>query len=291
MATKKEIDSYYSSIYGKPFPGSTLSKWVKEGKLLATKKDNGFYDYDLDCFKQLISDEGYSKQIRAKKEKPIDYIGRVKGCLLVKSIVPKEEYQSNYTGTLMYCDCLACGKENVQVRFTYLTDNGNYEQLSCGCGRKRRAFLASAREDIEEDFLLEFEDFEKFLFVHKALTHMVDNYYGTKCDTEEYKRAVRILYADKQFNAVYNFWNLNHNRGKTFYDLAKPSIDHIIPLSRGGTSKIENLQILTVFENLAKRDMTQEEWQEFKLNTNTISDYFIEKIYNKEKVGDDCNED
>ena len=290
MATKKQIDEYYSSIYHKPFPGSTLSKWVKEGKIKATQT-NGRYDYDLDSFMELINSDTYLKQLRAKKEKPEQYIGKTKGQLIIRGVVPKDEYQTNYAGTLMYCDCLACGKKNIQVRFTYLSDNGNYDQLSCGCGRKRRAFLASSREDIEEEFLLEFEDFEKFLFIHKALAHITDNYYGTKCSTEEYKRAVRKLYADEQFNAVYNFWNLNHNRGKTFYDLAKPSIDHIIPLSRGGTSKIENLQILTVFENLAKRDMTQEEWCVFKQNTNTTSDYFIEKIYNKEKVGDECNED
>jgi hypothetical protein len=49
-------------------------------------------------------------------------------------------------------------------------------------------------------------------------------------------------------------------------------------LSRGGTSKLSNLQILTVFENLAKRDMTMEEWNIFKEKTNTHSNYFIEEV-------------
>lgn len=289
MATKKQIDEYYSSIYGKPFPGSTLSKWVKEGKIKATQ-NNGRYDYDLESFVELVSSETYLKQLRAKKEKPEEYIGKTKGQLLILGIVPKEEYQTNYSGTLMYCDCLACGNKKIQVRFTYLSDNGNYDQLSCGCGRKRRAFLASAREDIEEQFLLEFDDFEKFLFIHKMLSHITDNYYGTHCPVEKYKEAVKQLYNDIQFNKVYNFWRTNEMRGKTFYDLAKPSLDHIVPLSRGGNSKIENLQVLTVFENLAKRDMTQEEWYKFKQDTNTTSDYFIEKIMKKE-VGDECNED
>lgn len=68
--------------------------------------------------------------------------------------------------------------------------------------------------------------------------------------------------------------------------MAKPSIDHIIPLSRGGTSKIDNLQILTVFENLAKRDMTMLEWNNFKYSTNTHSNYFIDEILK----GGDVNE-
>ena len=70
----------------------------------------------------------------------------------------------------------------------------------------------------------------------------------------------------------------NKKKSKTFYDFAKPSLDHIIPRSKGGSNQIDNLQVLTVFENLAKRDMTMQEWNEFKQQTHTCSDYFIESI-------------
>ena len=60
------------------------------------------------------------------------------------------------------------------------------------------------------------------------------------------------------------------------------TLDHIIPKSRGGTNELNNLQILTVFENLAKRDMTQEEWNNFKKETKTHSDYFIENFVKEE---------
>ena len=54
--------------------------------------------------------------------------------------------------------------------------------------------------------------------------------------------------------------------------------EHLLPKSKGGTNQIENLQVLTVFENLAKRDMNWEEWVAFKKETHTTSDYFIENI-------------
>lgn len=278
MSTFKELNNYYKTKYGKDFPQATLSRWVSQGKVKATKQSNGRYNYDLDNFIAIINSEDYLTKLNARREKPEDYISRIKGHLLITGIVPKNEYKSNYQGTLMYCDCLNCGNKHIQVRFTYLSDNGNYDQLTCGCGRKVRAFLASARDGITEEFLYEFDDFEKFLFVHKMLTHISDNPYGANCDLEKYKNAIKYFYNDKQFNAFYHFWLNQSYQQTTFYDLSKPSLDHIIPLSRGGTSELNNLQVLTVFENLAKRDMTMEEWNNFKQITQTSSKYFIEEV-------------
>lgn len=283
---RKKLNEYYKNKFGKDFPSSTLSKWVKEGRVKAIKKDNGLYDYDFESFKEIVDSPKYITALKASKTKPEDYIGKVKGQLLIKGIVPiKERKEKDYKGTIMYCDCLACGKQNIQVRFSYLSDNGNYHQESCGCLRKQRAFLASSRNDLTLEHLIPFqEDFEKFLVVHKLIRLNTDRYY-TDCPIDEYVSALTIMYNDEQFNAVYNFWKMQENNSNTFYDWAKPSLDHIIPRSKGGGHNIENLQVLTVFENLAKRDMTWKEWEDFKKNTNTQSDYFIENILKNWREG------
>lgn len=277
MATRQELNTYYKSIFNKDFPAATLSRWTKAGKLRYERKGRG-YDYNFDDFKEIINSSEYRKKVVASTVKPEDYIGTTCCSLLITGVVPKEDYQENYSGSLMYCTCLECGKQNVQVRLSYLTGNGNYTQETCGCKRKERAFLATSRKDIPAEFLENFSsDFDKFLFVHKMLVKTTDCYYFS-CAIDEYKEAALYFFNDKQFNAIYSFWQNNKRTNNTFYDWAKPSLDHIIPRSKGGTNKLQNLQTLTVFENLAKRDMTQEEWQNFKKITNTCSDYFVENI-------------
>ena len=200
------------------------------------------------------------------------------GKLKVLSLVPVNERPTQNHGNYWLCQC-ECGNF-VKVPTSYLTGNGNYTQTSCGCDRKKKAFQATSYIDVSDEFLNKYkEDFEKFLLIHKALIRTSGNdaqYY--KNNPKEYEKIINHFWEDNQFNCLYSFWKDNQNNKITFYDWAKPSLDHIIPSSKGGTNTLDNFQFLTTFENLSKRDMTMEEWNNFKKETNTHSDFYIESI-------------
>jgi 5-methylcytosine-specific restriction endonuclease McrA len=120
------------------------------------------------------------------------------------------------------------------------------------------------RWNVDIDFLMKFDDFEKLKFLNKSISRKRD--FGD-VTTNHYKEFIEHFYKDKQFNSLYDNW-LNNGEQK----LLRPSIDHILPKSRGGSEELKNLQFLTWFENFSKRDMTQEEWENVKKN---IGDYFV----------------
>lgn len=61
---------------------------------------------------------------------------------------------------------------------------------------KIKAFLSSCKMNINEDFLNNFSDFEKFLFLHKQLT-LVSGKTPTTYDIEEYKEKILNIFIIK----------------------------------------------------------------------------------------------
>lgn len=196
--------------------------------------------------------------------KGIDIKGQKFGLLTVLEEVPQETRKNKRLRSwLVKCDC---GSEPFEIQQRNLTrssvPNPKLTQ-SCGCIRLKATFLATTKFPIDMEFLNSFEDLDKFFFIHKQLVKMVRH---SELE-EDYKDYIEHFYNDPQLENIYRKWYNSNKEFNTFYDFLKPSLDHKLPTSRGGDNSLENLHFLTVFENLAKRDMTWEEWEVFKKET------------------------
>lgn len=118
-------------------------------------------------------------------------------------------------------------------------------------GSLYKNMVSHLRWDVSLDFLTQFEDVERLKCLNKILTR---DRVALHFDSEKYRQFVEKFYDDEKFKRQFEIFKASGNK----YD--RPSLDHIIPLSRGGTWELENLQIISWFENRAKVDMTQEEY-------------------------------
>jgi len=123
---------------------------------------------------------------------------------------------------------------------------------------------AHIRFDVTSEWLSEFSDIEKLKFLNYAITRRGGRF---ELSTDDYIEYIERFYDDRQFNDLYFSWIISQKN-----KWLRPTIDHINPRANGGCNRIENLQFLTWFENRAKCDMTQDEWNNVKAN---IKDYLV----------------
>ena len=119
------------------------------------------------------------------------------------------------------------------------------------------------RFNVSSEWLSQFEDVEKLKFLNRCITDRGGRF---KVNDDWYKSYILKFYYDRQFDNIYKKW---FGSGDKYLI---PTIDHINPKANGGNNEIDNLQFLTWFENRAKNDMSQDEWDRVKTN---IKDYLI----------------
>lgn len=119
-----------------------------------------------------------------------------------------------------------------------------------------RNMVGHLHRDIPLDFFLSFSDVNKL----KCLTSIANrDRVSEHFNDEQYKNFISHFYYDDVFDRVYQNWQNEQQR-----QYAKPSLDHIIPLSKGGTWELSNLQIIPWCVNRAKYNYLPNEWEYIK---------------------------
>lgn len=112
-----------------------------------------------------------------------------------------------------------------------------------------------------------YKDLDRFVFLSALYSKRKPYYEAAKVSRQMF---LEKFYYDAVFNKLYDLWTLAEK-----CKWHRPTLDHKTPISKGGGWTLDNLQIMTWFENRAKADMTQREWEQFRTKNNTMSDLFL----------------
>jgi len=128
--------------------------------------------------------------------------------------------------------------------------------------RKIKNMATHLKYNVTTEWLKKF-DFEKLKYLNNTITK---ERYKIGFNTNIYMNFIEKFYNDNKFNILYEKWIESNDKW------IKPSLDHIKPISKGGeVNNLNNLQFISWFENKAKHDMEQKQWNKMKKN---IEKYF-----------------
>lgn len=144
---------------------------------------------------------------------------------------------------------------------------------------KYKYIKRALRFDVPLEWLMQFQNIEKLKFLNKQIMERGDNRFNENADW--YQSYIEKFYFDKDFNRLYEQYL---ESGKNAYK--KPSLDHIVPRSKGGTNAIDNIRFVSFLENMSKRDLSLEEWE----NVKSKLDYYFSQYMN-EKSSSPTNKD
>lgn len=110
--------------------------------------------------------------------------------------------------------------------------------------------------DVDLVWARRFKNLEKMTLLVKRINKKMRK----DMDTEMFKAYVEKFYFDENYNNIYNYY-ISMGKDK----MLSPSLDHINPVSKGGSqTDLDNIIFITFFENHVKEATPNDEWQEVK---------------------------
>ena len=114
---------------------------------------------------------------------------------------------------------------------------------------------AHLKYNVSLEWLNSFPDIEKLKYLNRSLSRKRD---CVGFDTNLYIQFIERFYYDDKFNRLFELWTETKDKW------IKPSLDHIKAKSVGGSLLLDNLQFISWFENRAKANILQEQWEVMK---------------------------